>query len=187
MPTTKELSSRISKAKKDIEKLKSKLVKDTQLLFKVSLKDIFNKNKNLVSFAWTQYTPHWNDGDACTFSAHTDYIYLNGSDESESLWDVENLYNDVIDKENVIKKLKAENAKLAKKKDQKWQIESNERKIEEIQNTDIKEIEWKANALKDISELLSSANDDCLMEMFDDHVKVIVTKDGIETESYQHD
>ena len=42
----------------------------------------------LTSFAWTQYTPHWNDGDACTFSAHTDYLYINGSEDSESFWDI---------------------------------------------------------------------------------------------------
>jgi len=187
MPTVKELHTRISKAKKDIEKLKSKLVKDTQMLFKHSLKDIFKNNKRLTSFSWTQYTPHWNDGDACTFSAHTDYIHLNGSDESDSLWDIENLYKDVINKDASIKKLQAENTKLAKKKDQKWQIESNERRIEEIQKADIEELTWKLDALKNINTLLSNADDDVLLEMFNDHVKVTVTKDGVETEEYQHD
>jgi hypothetical protein len=187
MPTVKELNARISRAKKDIEKLKIKLVKDTQMLFKQSVKDIFKKHKELISFSWTQFTPHWNDGDSCQFSANTDYIYLNGSEESESLWDNQNLYNDLLDYESVRNKLKAENVKLAKKKDQKWRIESNERKLEELENADIKQVKWKTEVLKDINGLLDMADTDALLEMFNDHVKVTVTKDGIETEDYEHD
>ena len=187
MPTTKELTARISKAKKEIEKIKSKIVKDTGILFKQSLKEIFKKHKDLVSFSWSQYTPHWNDGDECLFSANTDYIYLNGSDESDSLWDIKSLYADVVNKEGSIKKLKAENVKLAKKKDQKWQIESNERKIEEIEKANLGELNWKLNALEDINNLLDNADSDALLEMFNNHVKVTATRDGIETEDYEHD
>lgn len=187
MPTTKELQTRISKSKKDIEKLRSKMIKDSQLLFKQSLKDIFKKHKKLVSFSWTQYTPHWNDGDECVFSAHTDYLYINGSEEDSNFRDMEKLYADCLDKDKAIKKLTAENVKLAKKKDQKWQIESNERRIEEIQKADFEDIKWKCEFLKDANDLLNDFSQEALQEMFNDHVRVIVTKTGIETESYEHD
>lgn len=187
MPTSKELKSRMSKLEKDIQKLKSKLAKDTSLLFKVSFAEIFKEHKNLQSFAWTQYTPHWNDGDACVFSAHKEYIYLNDSEESESLWDLENFYKDLVQKDKLIKKLKAENTKLASSKDSKWQIESNERKIKELEEADVAEVKWKLDALRDISDVMESADDEVLLDMFSDHVKVVVTADGIETESYEHD
>lgn len=187
MPTVKEINARIKKTQKDIEKLKSKLVKDTNTLFKQSLKEIFKDHSNLESFSWTQYTPYWNDGDTCTFSAHTDYIYLNDSEEGEGVWEYESLYNDLLNKDKAIKKLEADNTKLAGKPDNKWQIESNERKIKQLEEADINEIKWKYEALKDISELMNNIDQDTLLTMFDDHVKVTVTKNGIETESYQHD
>ena len=146
MPTTKDLKTRISKTKKDIQKLESKLLKDTRLLFDKSIKEIFDNNEKLTSFAWTQYTPGWNDGDPCLFSANTEYVYLNGAEEAYGFWEVENLYKNVLNKNKVIKKLKEENENISK--DQKWQIESNERKIKEIEETSVDDVEWKAKALK---------------------------------------
>jgi len=187
MPTIKELTTRISKAKKDIEKLRSKMIKDSEMLFKQSLKNIFKKHEKLTSFSWTQYTPHWNDGDECVFSAHTDYLYINGSEEDCGFWDMEKLYKDCLDKDKSVKKLEEENIKLAKKKDQKWQIESNERRIEEIKKADFEEIKWKYEFLKDANDLLGDFSQEALQEMFNNDVKVTVTKDGIETEEYEHD
>jgi hypothetical protein len=37
-------------------------------------KHIFSANPVLVSFGWRQYTPYFNDGEECTFSANTDYF-----------------------------------------------------------------------------------------------------------------
>lgn len=31
---------------------------------------IFNKHPELIAVRWTQYTPYFNDGDACEFSVH---------------------------------------------------------------------------------------------------------------------
>jgi hypothetical protein len=36
-------------------------------------KAIFDKWPKLEWFAWTQYTPHFNDGDTCRFGANIDY------------------------------------------------------------------------------------------------------------------
>lgn len=35
--------------------------------------EVFNKFPTLVSFGWTQYTPYFNDGEPCTFSANYSY------------------------------------------------------------------------------------------------------------------
>ena len=35
--------------------------------------------------------------------------------------------------------------------------------------------------------MISGIDENLMKAMFDDHVKVIVTADGIETEEYQHD
>jgi len=35
-------------------------------------KRLFEEHPTLQSFSWKQYTPYFNDGDTCEFSAHTD-------------------------------------------------------------------------------------------------------------------
>lgn len=41
-------------------------------------KKIFAKYPKLKSFGWTQYTPYFNDGDACYFGVNSDCPYING-------------------------------------------------------------------------------------------------------------
>jgi hypothetical protein len=45
--------------------------------------EVFNKYPNIESFSWTQYTPYFNDGDECTFSAQTKYPQLTFTDGTE--------------------------------------------------------------------------------------------------------
>lgn len=52
------------------------------------LKTIFAENPKLQAFKWTQYTPYFNDGESCEFSAHTEYPSLKfdgvaGEDEED--------------------------------------------------------------------------------------------------------
>lgn len=37
------------------------------------LKPWFEANPTIEAISWTQYTPYFNDGDTCEFSAHIDY------------------------------------------------------------------------------------------------------------------
>ena len=45
--------------------------------------EVFNKYPNIESFSWPQYTPYFNDGDECTFSALTEYPQLTFTDGTE--------------------------------------------------------------------------------------------------------
>lgn len=50
-------------------------------LFSQTAKNVFEKNPNLKSFGWTQYTPYFNDGDVCEFNVHYEYnMYINDKD-----------------------------------------------------------------------------------------------------------
>lgn len=47
-------------------------------LFSQTAKNVFEKNPNLKSFGWTQYTPYFNDGDVCEFNVHYEYdMFIN--------------------------------------------------------------------------------------------------------------
>lgn len=55
-------------------------------LFGNVAKQIFIDYPEISAFSWTQYTPYFNDGDECVFSAHTDYPTLtlvSGDDKDE--------------------------------------------------------------------------------------------------------
>jgi len=51
-----------------------------QEYFREEAKALFLKHPDLRSFGWVQYTPYFNDGDACHFCAHTDDPRVNGLD-----------------------------------------------------------------------------------------------------------
>ncbi len=69
-------------------------------------KELFKKYKDLQQIKWQQYAPHFNDGDACTFSVHDPYFgfnseesalelssYVDEEDEDESLYFVQSMYS----------------------------------------------------------------------------------------------
>ena len=50
-------------------------------LFSQTAKNVFEKNPNLKSFGWTQYTPYFNDGGVCEFNVYYEYnMYINNKD-----------------------------------------------------------------------------------------------------------
>ncbi len=59
--------------------------------------------------------------------------------------------------------------------------------INEQESYDLEENSILEPALKDCGNFVSSFDDDDLEAMFGDHVRVICTRDGVDTESYDHD
>lgn len=80
----KALKEKVAAARKEMEAA----AKDA---FSEGCQELFAAHPELTSFAWKQYTPHFNDGDACEFGAHVDDPYVNGMNE----------YGDSIDDEEV--------------------------------------------------------------------------------------
>ena len=56
--------------KKEIEEFRQKMRDEGKQFFGEISKEIFDAHPTLAEFSWTQYTPYFNDGDPCTFSAH---------------------------------------------------------------------------------------------------------------------
>jgi hypothetical protein len=187
--TSDSLKKKISKAQKQIEKLKDQLVEDSQALFSASCREIFEKNPEFNSFSWTQYTPYWNDGDSCEFSAYTDLLYIDDEEEESDFYNADIDFKEVKQKEKTIKNLLAEIETLKKqgKKEDGWDIRHKQNRIEKLKELSLEETEKRFNFLKDINDLLKNIDQDTLERMFGDHVKVVVTKDGIDVEKYEHD
>lgn len=142
MSDAKKLTAKIKATRAKISKLTEQLIGDTNLLFQALSKELFEIYPKLENFAWAQYTPWFNDGDTCEFSAKRDRIFINGSDEPYDFYDSEPI-------------------------------------------TDPNE-SWKTEALESICGLLYGFTNDELLAMFADHSKIIVTKDSIVYEGYNH-
>jgi hypothetical protein len=56
--------------KKEQGKLSAALEKHSRGMLVEEFKNFFDANPTVKSVAWTQYTPHFNDGDVCEFSRH---------------------------------------------------------------------------------------------------------------------
>lgn len=64
---------------------RAEINKQCRSIFENEAKKIFAEHPKLEYWRWTQYTPYFNDGDECTFSARTDYGYIKrDGDEYES-------------------------------------------------------------------------------------------------------
>ena len=80
-------STKYLEFKKQYKELKEEVNKVAKTAFRELADEVFENNPDLVSFSWTQYTPYFNDGETCVFSANTgypEYTYKNSEGETVS-------------------------------------------------------------------------------------------------------
>jgi hypothetical protein len=83
------LQKQVEDAEKELSSLELANPGICHAYFASQTKELFEQNPRLYSFGWHQYTPGWNDGDACYFSAHTDCPYINGVNYDELIYEDE--------------------------------------------------------------------------------------------------
>lgn len=144
----------------ELEELKAKhLERSKEMFIKVTVK-LFERHPKLESFGWNQYTPYFNDGDECVFSANYDYPEINGENADDMDFEKELVtdYNGVKDSTGNYPKVKNPNFSPE-----------------------------LAAAEKDVKEFLSNVDDSVLRDLFGDHVEITVTVNGTEVDEYEHD
>ena len=230
------MSNAIEKAQKEFDELNAKidelnaLMKEkSKVLMKEMFAAFFTKYENAVdNIHWTQYTPYFNDGEACEFSVHESFLTLKQDAEDEDfeddgegsfLYSEEHLDGAKKDlkkmmdwekdpiaaaKQHQVEYMKRYNRDPFNKNDyynrgktelelmQQWKptyYKSAAAVKEEINKieTFLKDYPKLKEDFDTVAKMISSIDDDLMKAMFGDHVKVIVTKDSIETEEYQHD
>ena len=130
-----------------------------QALFKETTKEFFEQNPLVNSIVWTQYTPYFNDGDTCEFSVGS-ATYTNAIDGDSIRWGE---YDG--DEENI------------------WvygdDCYGEPVPVPEEMNTEL---------CDSFDRMLQSSEMEAVMKaMFDDHVKVIATRDGFDVQDFDHD
>jgi hypothetical protein len=171
------------------EEYQKKVRAEGQGLLTEMFKEFFEQNAGVDSLSWQQYTPYFNDGDPCTFRV-TD-VTLKFADINSAR---ENLDDSCFLKETY----------GPGKTPNRWGgydsvlVKTEPSSDEEVLNGggdyedgyydawNLKDNTTLRNNLDKVSKLLS-ASEDVLEMVLGDHVKVVVTKDSIDTEEYNHD
>lgn len=148
----------------EVYTLKDEIFNLSKDVFEDGCKNIFEKYPKVESFSWNQYTPYFNDGDTCTFSANTDYLNVNDEYVDDCEW-------------------------MGATKVTNWGTYNRETKVYdgrvEVPNEKYdKELE---DATDEIRNFLQMFDDDFYIRKFGDHSEITVTKEGVEVDDYDHD
>jgi hypothetical protein len=162
---TKELKERLNKIdqiREDLKKAEKSASKDIMNL----LKELMVNNPLIAGVRWSQYTPHFNDGEECVFSINDPEFKFNlGApiSEEDDVYNNQGWYNDY----NIDDKFFEKRSDLL-----------NYKQVAECKKG-LKDIQTVFEKLKDMEYTIKS--------MFGDHMQITVTADGVETEEYDHD
>ena len=159
-----EMIAEIKQKQAEIKRLQKELQDKSSEIFLSSFKNLFEETPKLKSFAWSQYTPYFNDGETCTFSANVDYIYINGICVDDSDWISEKTITNYGTWNRETKKFEGRT---------------------EVSNLNYDSELVKAN--DEIREFLYNFDEDFFMAQFGDHAKVTVTEEGVSVDEYEHD
>lgn len=147
----------------------------TELLIKVLKEEIFDKYQ-VENVFWTQYTPYFNDGEACEFTVHDMYCIIIG-DEEPCEYEGSELY---IKSADQLKEYSSSGGADS------W--------TREIAKTTMKLIELEPNYFElvetwnRVTRSLGNIDDDIYLLAFGDHARVTITRDGkIEVDDYDHE
>lgn len=142
-------------------------------LFQQAAAGLFVDHPNLISFSWTQYAPYFNDGDPCTFSAHTDDIRLRTTDGPERVGE------ECPDCEEAWEDCECEGEDFS-------DYDLREGSYPDRNDIPDDRLTPRQRAGKAALELLGLFDDEAFEIMFDAG-RVLVAATGIEVEDYDHD
>jgi hypothetical protein len=148
----------------EIKKLKEEMLEASNKIFTDLTKTIFEEHPKLESFGWSQYTPYFNDGETCTFSANIDYIYINGQPADEADW---------------INETKITNYGT-------W----NREKRQYEGRTEVANLDYDPELAKitdEVKDFLSNFDEDFFLSQFGDHAEITITAEGVSVDECEHD
>ena len=124
-------------------------------------------DEHMTEFGWQQYTPYFNDGDPCVFSAGTPWFRT----DAEAPGDDDDLYKLQVDYHPTLGT-------------SRWD-ETARRHVAVELPADKAALSAKCQALAAAIE--GGAFDDVLIDAFGDHADITIKRDGITVECYEHD
>ena len=226
---SKALIAQTKEMNKAIAKLREEYREKIKVTFAEATKGFFEITPEVTALEWTQYSPHWNDGEECYFSVNEVYYYLEGQEPGDFSYAEEAGFNafSFKDEGDLLQAIEELNAVIngpdlteaqVDASRHRWDISESkyvgyrgansssyqttfsrekakrrfaelEEQLEETRKMApifARREEIEAN-IEAITSLISSIDNDAMEDMFGNHVKVTVTKNGVEVDEYEHD
>lgn len=145
--------------------IQHRIQEDLKGALEVAFKDFFAKYEGVEAVSWTQYTPHFNDGEPCVFGINEFELLFNNTD--------------------------ALHACLKKKDWEGNELTYTQERLDELLEEYLDS--WEANTdtpvFEDLKEIESAVQDldKLIAALLGDGIRVSVTREGIETDWYDHD
>ncbi len=170
-----------------VSELKKLMQEQGKEALKEAFKEFFAAHPEATKVVWTQYTPYFNDGDACTFSVGeielkvdpsmlaTDAQKLFGYGTEDEEDDSDYRYGDGCAAQ-LIEKLDSENCTYA---DPCKAAGVEHRKLTAGEKSLVEDFQDLSRAVENIPEVLEM--------VLGDHVKVVATAEGFDVEEHDHD
>lgn len=131
--------------------------------FELFMKDFFTLVPMVKQVRWDQYTPYFNDGDSCTFSVNEPYFsnFIHDSDDFDD-----------------------EEEEDTKQKQDNWEISTWDIRDKEYEQYGM--TEEQKNLVQYVNDIIYG-NEEFFYDIFGDHQQIVITKDGITHDYYEHD
>jgi hypothetical protein len=167
-----ETNDNFLEIKNEMKRLRDEARQKVKNFFIKGMNKVFEMYPEVKTVSWTQYTPYFNDGEECVFSAHVEDFYVNGFDNWGS-----RMYGLNIDEA-------AEQVLLREEMEYDWVREPEQSRSTRVyKNPESRSVK----IYEAISSFLSQLDDDDYKTMFGDHAIVVVKKDEVIIEEYDHD
>lgn len=155
--------ARMKELQKDLKTLKAEIAEEFKQNLNELFQDFFKTVPIIKAIGWTQYTPYFNDGDECVFNVNEPGFLSTYAgdidDEPDFLYGSGDIY---ISRKGVV--AYNDNPELNEK------------------------LSPHATDIMEMEQFITDAdNTEFFKEVFGDHVRIIVTHEGIDVEEYEHD
>lgn len=148
----------------DLNAMKKVLQERANVAIRAEADILFSAYPEIRAISWTQYTPYFNDGDACHFSVNElefesfDWGKLSGKTQEEIEGDSEDDWHEFTPIYDLKYTPRAEDPYLV------------------AMYNDLESFEEGLQAIPELLEII-----------YDDHVQVYVSREGIEVQDYEHE
>jgi hypothetical protein len=79
--------SKLEALKTVMAEVDARVERESRAALAEAFEKLFADHPRLAAVRWAQYTPHFNDGDACEFSIYDAYVRLEGEDADDHEYD----------------------------------------------------------------------------------------------------
>lgn len=190
---------KLAEFNEEYKRVRAEFVKKLEPQFVEVFEQFFAENPMVGGVVWTQYTPYFNDGRDSVFGVSDMYLFPAGTDEDDLSGYDEDLFPSFYDVKSYVYVL--ENGKAPNDYriwydgaafEKIYGVTKEQHILDVAQTAGLNEenVDTFLKTLADWDKLqttLRGIDEDIYKDIFGDHAKIVVTRDGIEVDHYDHD